>query len=1093
MGEELLGKVNAVRRRAQSIGWSLASVRALTLVLAVWWMVASADLLVRWQDEGLRWLASAAAYSAVAVGAWQAWRATRWTRTLSLVAVAQRIEERFPRLAGKLACACDLAQLPLDPTRFGSVELRRATIDSASRLVAGVDLGESLDPRPARRALAYLLLPIAAWLALGAWDVAQTRSAALRLTAPWLDRPWPRVNRLEWSVLPTRVVAGREVALEIRDVNERELSGVELWYRYEDEVDERMERAPMRPRESTFVFRFDSLQRDVWVRAVGGDDDTLPWSRIRVEQPPRLTSLEVLVRPPGYTGASAQRAGQPLRGLVGSQIEIRGVTASRLRAARVLRVVDDAPVAVGEILGDATRFQFLADRDAGWVVEQPGEFALELEDEFGLRGEVQRWNLIVANDEPPSVAWRLPEPDAAATPQGQVQVKATVSDDWGVRRAALKYRVAMRRTVTEERASDARSGSLTDAARGVDRSPDEVPPPGVSSSQEWLLWQAAAPPQENSGRGGEGTGHTLELERAWDWATLPTPLIAGDSLELWIVAEDFCGQITESPPRRMTVVSIAELDERIGQRDSRLLSVLSEALQAEREVARQVGAVELLFREAARVDTRQADQLQAADVRHRQVARLLGDSPEGALGIIAATLDEVAANRLERSGLVQRLLATRKQIEKLQADALPGISPELTAIRKEIAAVRAESQLDSEAVESLQKRLGEAEEKAITISRRLEQLLESLAPWDEARRAIREFSKVAREQDDIRRRTAEWLRATGMPRGGDSNPQGDGERLRLAERQFELERRFSKNVARLEQLQRTWAQGADDDSRRALDEAIGSARQSLVETRMRDAGEQLTQQRPGRALQAQAEALDELRELMRRLGVTSTADDTPPALPRVEQLAGTLLERQRAIREPLVELQAQVEGRRSELSEFERRRLRELTAEERELSRLASDAADQASDTAPGIALALRGAAMLNRRLIEQLASPRPFPEAVRTIDSLIARLDMVAHALRGEPATNQDERPEMRSIPAAEGRPPAPRVRSMAELKMLQTLQSELAERTAQVDRARREAGQMTDALERELREIRREQGELIDLIERMLTSDMATQEPER
>lgn len=262
---------------------------------------------------------------------------------------------------------------------------------------------------------------------------------------------------------------------------------------------------------------------------------------------------------------------------------------------------------------------------------------------------------------------------------------------------------------------------------------------------------------------------------------------------------------------------------------------------------------------------------------------------------------------------------------------------------------------------------------------------------------------------------------------------------------------------------------------------------------MRDAGEQLTQQRPGRALQAQAEALDELRELMRRLGVTSTADDTPPALPRVEQLAGTLLERQRAIREPLVELQAQVEGRRSELSEFERRRLRELTAEERELSRLASDAADQASDTAPGIALALRGAAMLNRRLIEQLASPRPFPEAVRTIDSLIARLDMVAHALRGEPATNQDERPEMRSIPAAEGRPPAPRVRSMAELKMLQTLQSELAERTAQVDRARREAGQMTDALERELREIRREQGELIDLIERMLTSDMATQEPER
>ena len=95
-------KVNSIVRRARRLQWQFAAARFLTMTLAALLVLGAIDFLIRFQDRGLRVMATAGALAAVG---WAAWRYLRpaWHWRCSPVRVALRIEQRLPQLRGLLA------------------------------------------------------------------------------------------------------------------------------------------------------------------------------------------------------------------------------------------------------------------------------------------------------------------------------------------------------------------------------------------------------------------------------------------------------------------------------------------------------------------------------------------------------------------------------------------------------------------------------------------------------------------------------------------------------------------------------------------------------------------------------------------------------------------------------------------------------------------------------------------------------------------------------------------------------------------------------------------------------------------------------
>src|SRR5262245_37643815 len=136
-----------VRRRLVSACWIGATVLAAALALGF------ADYLIRYSDRGLRIMATTALVSAAA------WACYRWwfvpnRRRLVPLAVAQRIEARFPQLGDALASAVEFLGQDEDARGAGSAQLRRHVITEAQTAVEGLQLDTVIDRRPLRRAAA---------------------------------------------------------------------------------------------------------------------------------------------------------------------------------------------------------------------------------------------------------------------------------------------------------------------------------------------------------------------------------------------------------------------------------------------------------------------------------------------------------------------------------------------------------------------------------------------------------------------------------------------------------------------------------------------------------------------------------------------------------------------------------------------------------------------------------------------------------------------------------------------------------------------------------------------------------------------------
>lgn len=832
----LIQKIASVGRDARRLALGHGISRCVATVLAASTLAMLGDYLFRFQDSGVRWLclglvAAAAAWSVhkyllPAIG----FRPTD-------IEVARRIEREFPRLQERLSSGIAFLTQGEMAAEAGSVSLRRAVVTQASS-----DL-EQIDPRACldRQALRGPLAAVAALVLLGALLVAlDTRSARLalaRLFTPWGGAAWPRRNELALEVRVARVAIGQDFEAVIVDRNSRLPDQVEIQYWFDGEPASEIRRESMRRLNQRMVHQLANVRRGFRVRAVGGDDSNMAWTKIEAVEPPRLAELSLRLVPPAYTGWPIETAGPIARAIAGTRAEIVATATSPLASIRLRQEGHPDPVDVSlELDEPGTRATLAADSEHPWVLEQSGIFWLELTGRDGLSSRCDSWETRVTSDQPPGVSLQSPSSLLAVTRDAVVRIDAIVKDDLAVRSVQLLHTSS---TTSGEPPSRVELHRGPEAVGDATGRTGRMPIPTVVASE---------------------AGETVTVHHDWDLRELAA-LQPGMWVDFSLEATDYKPQTGQSSVRRLAIISGDQLEERLAQRRAGILEKLAEAMRAQQDARSQTKAIEIQVRENPRMDPPVVDHLQSAELNQRLVQQHWSKDGEGLLPRIHELLAELAGNRLTRpesTGQLTGLLAT---LEELQRNELAAISFELVGVLNTARSGVQASSADVAAPPELADGLADAGRLQDQVIERLEELLGGFSRWDNYRRFSREIGRIRAQQQELHARTEETRPRTLSRTAEELAPDQRVGLKQLAEHQGDLARQFDRVVARMRQMQEELS-GNDRVSSATLGQALELAEDRAIGRTMRDAGSSIESNRLGVATRGQTEVASHLDRML---------------------------------------------------------------------------------------------------------------------------------------------------------------------------------------------------------------------------------------
>lgn len=840
--ERLVG----IRRRA----WAMLVLRRVCLLLAC---IGAAALLLGLIDYVLRlpvpvrvvlW-AGGAGVLVVAIARWIL-PALRFRPGLTEIAL--RIERsesgRAAGLEGLLASGLELSE-SASGGPIGHGLGRRAAVEAARRF-DGYRARDLVMAAPAGRGAAVLCGVIVAVLLPGILAPSLAWTGAQRVLTPWADAQWPkrtlvadvtdpgvhpagvalplraavmRTNRPEGqtSVVARYRVIGEDdkagptqralLTGQARRVSVPDAEPGELYERLIDPI------APGGEEVATF-------QVEYWFETE--DDRTRP-TRVRVVTPPEVVSAEARVTPPDYAAASLSEGGRYILGVqeLGAGMDERAVIGPVLAGSRIeLEIRTNKPLANPPMLRDSTRHETGGTREpsdrfdiasvrfepventrrwrASWTLDEPVRLPLVLRDEYEL---TNRDEAIFAFD---SVRDRPPQA-AVVTPE---------RDDWVLPSAVID-------TVGEGRDDIglAHVSLQRQLARPPGESPGAVPEP--VGEHEILMEESfdtaeGAPPRRATVR------TTLDLAtldvRAGDEVLLTT--VARDSFEL----DGDRHEPVRSSVRRLRVISEQDFVERIRGELSTL-------------------------RDAAR-------RLDEAQERARQRVEEEGGTPEAsrAQRSIGETLGEQRA-------LVDRL-QERVERNRLNDETLEGLLDEAGRMLREAAqasdqAARQIDQIDENDPDTTR----EATDRQERVRDALGRLAEMLDRGEDGWLVRRDLDRLLSRQRELEERTRQIGEQT-LGRDRDQlEPDELAELQRLEEAQREASEAASELLADLEDRAQRLRE-SDPVQAGGMEDAARRGRREQIEDRMRDAADQLADNRTGTAGEQQSRAAEALEGMM---------------------------------------------------------------------------------------------------------------------------------------------------------------------------------------------------------------------------------------
>ncbi|HEV3024915.1 MAG TPA: hypothetical protein VGX76_20710, partial [Pirellulales bacterium] len=439
MPHPLQRSIGAVRRRARRLVLLHALVSVAAVVLAAAVVLVLADYLLDFQDRGVRFLALA---TLLTLGGWANYRFL-WTAlraSYSELSLALKIERRFPQLKDRLASTVQFLAEREDDPQAGSAMLRRAVIAETAAALEQLDLSQVIQPRPVYRALAAAGGVAALAALLVAIGPNTARIGLVRLVYPLGEAAWPKTTHLAFVRPIERIAQGQPFEIEVIDARDAPLPDeVFLHVRYTGEGGSPTEQVePMRVLGDVMVLRKENVMRPFDYRAVGGDDDSMPWARLEVVEPPAVDQLTISLAYPDYTGWPAEASDPHIRALVGTRVELAATTTKPIRSA-VLHV-ENGPAIPASLAGDGQGFSIAAADGEAFIVEKSGSYWFELTDADGFSsGQQVRYEIRAVDDLPPSVSFEEPTANVFVTAEAAVPWRIAVKDDLAIHRLGFTY------------------------------------------------------------------------------------------------------------------------------------------------------------------------------------------------------------------------------------------------------------------------------------------------------------------------------------------------------------------------------------------------------------------------------------------------------------------------------------------------------------------------------------------------------------------------------------------------------------------------------------------------------------------------------
>lgn len=867
------------RALVEAVAWAMAVVVLACLVAGV------VDYALRSTDRGLRILLSVALAGAIGYGVWRLarwWRRQRFTH----LTAAQALQRVFPQLGDRLASAIEFLRQEEDDATAGSARLRRAVVADTTAALDQLPAEQAVEGRQTARAVAVAVAGFVLLALLAVFAPSAVRTAAARLAAPWNNVEWPRRHDLAFVDPPQLIARGDPLEVAVVDSSGTLPDDVAIEFRYQLDGRTRTERTWMQRVGSTMVARRENVERSLEYRATGGDHRTMAWHELKVIDRPSADQVSLVAHPPAYSGLPASPVRASARVLSGSAISLAARANQPLASAELVpESGDPIPLRIeGEQLELAPgSWQPTAEDRA-----TPLRAKLRLESKNGLSGTIDLPPLEVVPDAPPTVEWSGRVGDWFVLPTARLPIAIAASDDLAVSSARLVATPSPSETTSEQPPIEITLMAEQQAPPGR----DELPPAG------------------------------LELDRHELEATLPLgeyDLSPGQVIELTAVASDFMPQTgSTTQPRRVHLITPAELDSRIAEHQAELLRLLEQALadqRAARTQATSIAAGDLASRETL-------DGLLTTRLTQQSVARTLTESQTGLIDRTGDLLEQLATNGLNSDELAERLQDIVSQVSELAGGPLPAAEAQITSIRKSLESQQQASELDGDfsALDS--------EQQAIIAV--LQSLVEKVSAWSDADRFIREFARLEQDQRDLRERSLDALRRDIQSRTNRNAPEVQQKEFeQLADEQSELARRFDKLVQGMRQMARSGE--ATSEFKTRLENAAAAAESSQLSSQLSSASRELQQQQLGRAGETQQSAADAIRELVDRL------QDRAPTDP------GELASRLKDLQRQLAELAQQA----SDTPPGDKQGRQQLSDKLQQMSReLARHTAQQASQSA---------------------------------------------------------------------------------------------------------------------------------------------------
>ncbi len=744
-GRVLRDQVLQVDKRAYRLVLARACAIWLLTTVATACALAFLDLWLRNEDRWVRGGLSLVWLISIVANGWY-WVLPLLRRRPTAVGAARRIEAALPQLGDQLSSAVDLFESSERETNSPPHDLRHVAIANTAQALAAVDLQQAINPVPARR---WTMLATFTVLAIVAAMLLPTaRYAAARLSIPFQPRPWPRQDELVLTA-PSRIHAGHELVVQVADRSAPLPDDLQLIVqRLDDQTESILPATLSSGAAADCEWLLGRASTSLRVRAVGGDDQQMPWHTIDVVTGPELTNHTLAIEPPEYV-----RQSQPPRTVQGTRVQVLSGSRIRFTAQFSLPLqqaslqatnaeLTPLPKDLSPLVLSESRTEIQVDFPP--LVDSTN-FLIRWTDSNGLQGVTpEQWSIEVVPDQLPLVEWQTPAQDISVTSQATIDLQWQAQDDLGIVRSWLTS--------------------------------DRIP--------EQLL------PAEVRGHTDAGTAADTALAGG---GKLNLASVGGLQPGMFFIvsaeAEDLAGQRANSVSRRVQIVSPEAIKSLAEENQQRAIAAARQSLSQQRLAQSQTEAASSSTNAEAKAA------IDAATAAQNAATEQLTGNPEAAQALLDKAIRQLDQNQVDPE-LKAQLQSWSAALDQVNAEQLQPAGESLSKIQSTLEKP-AQAQPNANVAAAVKEDLQAAATQQQQAIEQLDQVVQQMAAADAARQSAFELAELERRQRRLNQQSS------AAQNSGQADP-------RLAEQQRELAQDLNELIEELKDSPSQLAQQATE-------------------------------------------------------------------------------------------------------------------------------------------------------------------------------------------------------------------------------------------------------------------------------------------